>query len=186
MPENMEYRVATAGDIPALEWLIPLSARGLQAGCYTAEQIEGAIGTVFGVDSQLIRDGTYFVALDGGTIVGGGGWSKRKALYGSDRARQSEDPLRDPRAEPAMIRAFFVHPDFARRGLGKKFLQLCETAAAAAGFRDIEIVATLPGERLYAACGYAVVKRFDIELANRALMPVVTMRKIRANPEQSS
>ena len=114
------FRLATLADIPALEALIPLSARTLQLGCYTAAQIEGSLGSVFGVDTQLIRDATFFVAVDSSAtacpapIVGCGGWSQRKTLYGGDRGKTGPDPLRDPATEPAMIRAFFVHPDFAR------------------------------------------------------------------------
>ena len=174
---RIEYRVAQMPDIPALEALIPLSARELQSSYYTREQIDGAIGTVFGVDTQLIKDGTYFVAIADGRIVGCGGWSKRKTLYGGDKARKAEDPLRDPRTEPAMIRAFFVHPNFARRGIGREFIRLSEAAALAAGFGRIDIVATLAGEPLYASCGYAVVERFYITLANGALMPAVRMKR---------
>lgn len=174
---TLTYRLATLDDIPALEELIPLSARKLQVGFYTEAQIEGAIGTVFGVDSQLIRDGTYFVAVDGARIVGCGGWSKRKTLYGGDRGKAAVDPLRDPATEPAMIRAFFIHPDFARRGIGRKIMELSEAAALAAGFRQIDIVATLAGEPLYAAFQYEGVERFEIPLPNGAVMPVVRMRK---------
>lgn len=174
---RIEYRAAQMPDIPALEELIPLSARELQSSYYAREQIDGAIGTVFGVDTQLIKDGTYFVAIAEGRIVGCGGWSKRKTLYGGDRARKVEDPLRDPRTEPAMIRAFFVHPSFARRGIGREFIRLSETAAFVSGFRRIDIIATLAGEPFYASCGYSVVERFDITLANGVLMPVVRMKR---------
>ena len=173
----IEYRVALLADITALDELIPLSARRLQSNYYSAEQLDGAIGTVFGVDSQLIKDGTYFVAITDGKIVGCGGWSKRKTLYGGDKGKAGDDPLRDPLTEPAMIRAFFVHPDFARRGIGREFLRLSEAAVLAAGFCGIEIVATLAGEPLYAACGYVVVERYDIKLVNGASMPVVRMKR---------
>jgi GNAT superfamily N-acetyltransferase len=176
------YRLATLADVSALEELIPLSARALQLGYYTSAQIEGALGTVFGVDSQLIRDGTYFVAIDADSglsrIVGCGGWSQRKTLYGGDRGKSGADPLRDPATEPAMIRAFFVHPDYARRGIGRRIMELSEGAARAAGFRSIEIVATLPGEPLYASFAYGAVERFDIALSNGATLPVVRMRKL--------
>ena len=171
------YRVARLTDIPALDELIPLSARRLQCNYYSAEQLDGAIGTVFGVDTQLIKDGTYFVAIVEGKIVGCGGWSKRKTLYGGDKGKTGDDPLRDPLTEPAMIRAFFVHPDFARRGIGREFLRLSEAAAIATGFRGIEIVATLAGEPLYTSCGYEVVKRYEITLVNGATMPVVRMKR---------
>jgi GNAT superfamily N-acetyltransferase len=173
---RIEFRVAHLGDVPAIEKLIPASARGLRGSYYLPEQTEGAIGTVFGVDTQLIRDGTYFVATADARIVGCGGWSKRKTSYGGDSAKRGDDPLRDPGCEPAMIRAFFVHPEFARRGIGREILRLSETAARAAGFRDLEIVATLPGEPLYRACGYVAVRRFEIPLTNGASLPVVQMK----------
>lgn len=171
------YRLATLADVPALEALIPLSARQLQTAHYTPAQIEGAIGTVFGVDSQLIRDGTYFVAEADRRLVGCGGWSRRKTLYGGDRAKTAPDPLRDPATEPAMIRAFFVHPDYARRGIGRRIMELSEAGATAAGFKTIEIVATLPGVPLYASFHYESVERFEITLPNGATMPVERMRK---------
>lgn len=178
------YRLATLADIPALEALIPLSARTLQLGYYTAAQIEAALGTVFGVDTQLIRDGTYFVAVatDPATaaerLVGCGGWSQRKTLYGGDRGKSGADPLRDPATEPAMIRAFFVHPDHARRGIGRRLMELSEAGARAAGFRSIEIIATLPGEPLYTAFAYAAVERFALTLPDGTPLPVVRLRKL--------
>ena len=180
------YRLATLADIPALEELIPLSARKLQTNHYTPAQIEAALGTVFGVDTQLIRDATYFVAFDfsaatsSGRIVGCGGWSRRKSLYGGDRGKLTADPLRDPATEPAMIRAFFVHPDYARRGIGRRIMELSEAAALAAGFRSIEIIATLPGEPLYATFAYTGFERFAIALPHGETMPVVRMRKLPA------
>ena len=189
---NPTYRLASLADVPALEELIPLSARTLQLGYYTAAQIEAALGTVFGVDTQLIRDGTYYVAVavavavapDPATaaerIVGCGGWSQRKTLYGGDRGKTGADPLRDPATEPAMIRAFFVHPDFARRGIGRRLKELSEAGARAAGFRSIEIVATLPGEPLYATFGYSAVERFDLTLPDGTPLPVVRLRKLPA------
>ena len=174
---QIEYRVARLADVPAIEALIPLSARTLQRAFYSTEQLDGAIGTVFGVDTQLIRDGTYIVALADGAVVGCGGWSRRKTPYGGDRAKKAEDPLRDPHLEPAMIRAFFVHPDFARRGIGREFIRLSDAAALAAGFRDIEIIATLAGEPLYAACGYIAMERHSIELVNGLRMIVVRMKR---------
>ena len=176
-PVPIEHRLASLSDISSLEELIPLSARKLQAGYYSRDQIESAIGTVFGVDRQLIKDGTYFVAVENMVIVGAGGWSKRKTLYGGDHGRKAEDPLRDPATEPAMIRAFFVHPDHARRGIGRRLLELSEQGAALAGFTRLEIIATLSGEPLYTSLGYDIVERFDIVLANRVSMPVVRMKK---------
>ncbi len=173
----IEYRLAEISDVAALEPLIAESARGLRGSFYSAAQVDGAIGDVFGVDSQLIKDRTYFVALAGPRLVGCGGWSRRKSLYGGDHARSGEDPLRLPGRDPAMIRAFFVHPEFARHGIGRELLRRSEVAARAAGFDDIEIVATLPGEPLYATCGFTVVQRRDIPLSNGEILPVVRMRR---------
>jgi GNAT superfamily N-acetyltransferase len=170
-------RIATNDDIPALEVLIPLSVRTLQAPYYSSTQREAALGPVFGVDRQLIRDGTYFVAVAGKEIVGCGGWSRRDSHYGSDSARTSEDRLLDPARDPARIRAFFVHPGWARRGIGREILLLCEEAIAAAGFRKATMVATLAGEPLYARFGYAEEERFEIRLATGGMLPVVRMGK---------
>jgi GNAT superfamily N-acetyltransferase len=174
---SLTYRLAKLSDIPALEDLIALSTHTLQAAYYSPQQIAGALGTVFGVDSQLIHDGTYFVAETGSIPVACGGWSRRKTLYGGDQSKTGPDPLRDPQTEPAMVRAFFVHPDHARHGIGRRLLQLCEDAACQAGFQRLEMIATLAGEPLYHACGYAFLERFDIPLANGHPMPVVRMGK---------
>ncbi len=175
---TLRIRLAQTSDIPRLEELIPLSARRLQAAYYSSEQIEGALGTVFGVDSQLILDGTYFVAEEGGQIVGCGGWSKRNTLFGSDGGKaNSEDVLLNPARDPARIRAFFVHPDWSRRGIGSRIIQACEDAAIQARFSTIELVATLAGEPLYAAFAYKAIERFEISLPNGMLLPVVRMAK---------
>ena len=177
----MQIRLATAADVAVLEELIGLSVRTLQAEDYSPAQIDGALGTVFGVDSQLISDGTYFVAesaLDGRrTIVGCGGWSKRKTLFGGDHKPGREDVLLDPLHDAAKIRAFFVHPGWARRGIGSGILGACESAAMAAGFGGFELGATLTGERLYAARGYSVIERIDVPLANGTALPVIRMSK---------
>ncbi len=174
----MILRRATAADIPALEALIPLSARTLQAAYYSPAQIEAALGPVFGVDRQLISDATYFVVEEGGQIVGCGGWSKRKTLFGGDEGRSADEESRlDPHRDPARIRAFFVHPDWARRGIGRQLMEACERAATAAGFRTLELVATLSGEPLYAAFSFRVVERYEIPLPNGLTLPVVRMLK---------
>lgn len=177
VPADVRFRPAHLGDVPELSALIALSARVLQSEAYTAKQLDGAIGTIFGVDTQLIRDGTYFVAETAGRIVGCGGWSRRAATCGGDGAKRGDDRLRDPAADPAMIRAFFVHPDFARRGIGRELLRRSEVAAWAAGFRDIEIMATLAGVPLYVAGGYTAVEHVVIDLVNGATLPVVRMRR---------
>ncbi len=173
----MLIRKATIEDIPTLERLIPRSARELSAGYYTSEQIEAAIVHVFGVDSQLILDGTYFVAEMEGRIVGCGGWSKRRTLYGGDQMKSAIDPLLDARTEPARIRAFFIDPQWARRGIGSQIIKACEEAARDAGFSALDLVATLPGEPLYKAFGYEVIERFDLALPDDVMLPLARMRK---------
>jgi len=174
---NWRLRLARMDDVPALEELVPLSVRTLQAAHYSPAQMEAALGPVFGVDRQLIADGTYFVAEDEGRIVGCGGWSMRKAVFGGDRARSGADERIDPAHDPARVRAFFIHPEFARRGIGKAILTACESAIIAAGFSKAELVATLAGEPLYDALGYEVLERYEVPLAGGITLPVVKMHK---------
>ena len=162
----------------ALEVLIPVSVRALQAPFYTTAQMEAALGPVFSVDRQIIRDGTYFVAESDGVIVGCGGWSRRCSLYGGDSGRSGEDALLDPQQDAARVRAFFVHPAWSRRGIGRSIMAACESAIIAAGFRTVDIVATLAGEPLYAAFGYSVVERCEIAMRDGLFLPVVRMTKI--------
>lgn len=170
-------RLARESDVPALEALIPLSVRALQAPYYSPAQIEAALGPVFGVDRQLIHDGTYFVVERDAVIVGCGGWSRRRSLYGGDGGRAGEDELLDPQRDAARVRAFFVHPDRARCGIGRSIMVACEQAIEQAGFRTVEIVATLAGEPLYAAFGYAVTERYEIPMAGGLNLPVVRMTR---------
>ena len=170
-------RIAVPSDIPALEDLITASASALQPQWYSAAQVAAALGPVFGVDRHLIADGTYFIVEQGSTIVGCGGWSRRSAVFGGDRARPGEDRYLDPTHEPARIRAFFVHPAWARRGIGRLLLVACEEALTTAGFTHVVMVATLAGEPLYAAHGYMVEERYEVLLSSQILLPVVRMSK---------
>jgi GNAT superfamily N-acetyltransferase len=178
----VRIRVATESDRPALSALIPASARGLSKGYYSDPQTESAILHVFGVDSRLIADGTYFAAEEEGRLVGCGGWSRRRTLYGGDQMKDGEDPLLDPAAEPARIRAFFVHPDFARRGIGSTILRACMDAARAAGFRRVTLASTLPGVPFYRALGFAEHERFDIPLPDGLTLPVIRMERDVGSP----
>ena len=171
-------RLAREDDIPALEALIPVSVRALQAPHYSPAQMEAALGTVFTIDHQLIRDRTYFVVEDDQRIVGCGGWSRRQSLHGGDRHEHGQDAELDPKQDAARIRAFFIHPQWARRGIGTSIMVASERALIAAGFRKVDIVATLAGEPLYAAFGYEVVERYDIPMAGGLSLPVVRMRKL--------
>jgi GNAT superfamily N-acetyltransferase len=182
MPPAFTLRLATEDDIPALHALIEASVRGLQAGDYTPAQIDGALGTVLGVDTQLIRDRTYFVAeaLDQNMkarSAGCGGWSMRKTLFGADRGPGRAPELLDPTVDGAKVRAIFVHPDFARQGLGSLILAAVENAARAAGFRRFEMGSTLTGVPLYRLKGYIETERIAVPLANGEALPVVKMIK---------
>ncbi|OLC66069.1 MAG: GNAT family N-acetyltransferase [Betaproteobacteria bacterium 13_1_40CM_4_64_4] len=175
---DITLRLARSDDVSLLEALIALSARALQAATYSPAQIEGALGMVFAVDRQLIADETYFVAERNSELVGCGGWSRRKTLFGGDRGRSPPaDRLLDPSCDAARIRAFFVHPAYARRGIGRLMMSACERAAAQAGFRALELVATLAGEPLYAAFAFQVVERYGVALASGLSLPVVRMTK---------
>jgi GNAT superfamily N-acetyltransferase len=170
-------RLAQEADIPVLEELIPRSVRELQSEYYSRAQMDAAIGSVFGVDRQLIRDETYFVVEFENEIAGCGGWSKRKKLFGSDALGASEHGLLDPKTDAARIRAFFIHPEFARRGIARAILLACEKAMCVADFTSAEMVATLPGEPFYAAFGYAAHERYEIPMTNNLTLPVVRMSK---------
>jgi N-acetylglutamate synthase-like GNAT family acetyltransferase len=174
---GLRVRQATRADVPAIEELIARSARALSDGYYTATQIESLLHFVFGTDSQLIDDGTYFVVQRNQQLLGAGGWSRRRTLFGGDRMKEGEDPILDPRSEPARIRAFFVHPAAARQGLGRRLLEECQRAAAAAGFRTLTLVATLPGEPLYQALGFTVTERFQLRLPDQVEVPVARMSR---------
>lgn len=171
----MTLRVATTADVPALQELILASVRGLSTGFYTPAQVEAALERVFGVDSQLIADGTYYV-IDGAMgPAAAGGWSGRRTLYGGDQAKDEDDRALDPGTEAARIRAFFVHPDHARHGLARRLYTECEHAARSAGFRRFELMATSPGEPLYVALGFTVVERIVLSLADGIAVPFARM-----------
>ena len=190
---SIRIRPATYEEVTALRELIAASVRQLQAHDYTEEQREAALRTVFGVDSQLIADGTYLVAdassiasgagdnagnkSDKPAIAGCGGWSKRKTLFGGDQWSAREDSLLDPTRDAAKIRAFFIHPAWARQGIGTLILDACENAARAAGFTRFEMGATLTGVKLFSVKGYAPVKRMDVPLDDGEVLPIVQMEK---------
>jgi GNAT superfamily N-acetyltransferase len=178
---NVRIRKAVAADVPKLREVIEASVRGLQARDYSPAQIEGALKSVYGVDSQLIADGTYFAVetenATGLTIVACGGWSKRRTLYGGDQFAAREDSLLDPVRDAAKIRAFFVHPEWARRGIGRMILEACEKAALAAGFTRIEMGATLSGVPFYRAMGYIEIEKQAAPLGNGETLAIVKMAK---------
>jgi GNAT superfamily N-acetyltransferase len=180
--QGLTLRLATREDIPALRELIATSVRILQRADYSPEQLEAALGTVYGVDTQLIVDRSYYVvepttADTKGEIVACGGWSKRKTLFGSDQGPNRDSSLLDPARDAAKIRAFFVHPDWVRRGLATRILRACEEAAYAQGFRRFEMGATLTGVPMYAACGYTKDETLETPMADGLSLTVVRMSK---------
>jgi GNAT superfamily N-acetyltransferase len=183
-PASISLRLATLEDVPALREVIEASVRGLQAADYTPAQIDAALRSVYGVDTQLIADGTYSVAEarqpegdDGPVIVGCGGWSKRKTLFGGDQWALRQDDLLDPKRDAAKIRAFFVHPAWVRRGIGAMILEACEKAAKKAGFKRLEMGATLSGVAFYKAKGYAAVEDLEVPMCDGQTLPIVRMAK---------
>jgi len=179
---KVRIRNATPVDIPRLREVIEASVRGLQTDDYSPAQIDGALQSVYGVDTQLIADKTYFVAEvpEPGPkphIVACGGWSKRKTLYGGDQYAGREDSLLDPRHDAGKIRAFFVHPEWVRRGIGGMILEACENAAIAGGFARLEMGATLSGVAFYRAKGYVELERQVVPLSNGESLPIVRMAK---------
>jgi GNAT superfamily N-acetyltransferase len=174
---GFSLRKATLDDRPVLEDLIAVSARGLSRPDYTDSQVEAALGSAFGVDSELIRDGTYLVAEAEGELVGCGGWSRRATLFGSDAQPGRRSELLDPTRDAARIRAFFVHPAWARRGIGRAILERCEAEARAEGFRAAELLATLPGHRFYRMLGYAGDERVQHSLRDGITIDFIPMRK---------
>ncbi|MGH7621369.1 MAG: GNAT family N-acetyltransferase [Gemmatimonadaceae bacterium] len=174
---RLTVRVAATADVPALQVLIGLSVRGLSVGFYNDAQVEAAMTDVFGVDTQLIADGTYYVIDGPAGPVAAGGWSARRTLYGGDQLKPADDPMLDPAADAARIRAFFVHPEWARRGLARQLYSACERAAAAAKFRRFELMATLPGEPLYRALGFTPIEQVVLTLGQGVALPLVRMTR---------
>lgn len=171
-------RLATSADVPALHALIEASVRGLMTRDYSAAELEGALGVLLGVDTQLIGDGTYFVSeAEDGSLAGCGGWSKRKTLFGADHRADRDAALLDPAHDAAKIRAFFVHPAWARRGVGSAILDACEQAARAAGFHRFEMGATLSGVPLYRARGYVEIERITVPMSNGESLAILRMAK---------
>jgi GNAT superfamily N-acetyltransferase len=177
MLTNMEFtsRVATREDLPGLQPVIEAAIGELQKGFLDAAQIESS-RSIMGLDTQLIDDGTYFVVEAGGRFAGCGGWSRRATLYGGDHSAGRDAALLDPAVEPAKVRAMYTHPDFARRGVGRLILGLCEDAARVEGFRVLDLMGTMAGRPLYASAGFRVVEHLS-DAAGGTPVPLVRMRK---------
>jgi GNAT superfamily N-acetyltransferase len=173
-------RLATLDDVEQLRGVIEASVRELSKGFYSEAQIEASLIDVFGVDTQLISDGTYFVAVEeaGSWIAGCGGWSRRGTLFGGDQTKAGRpDVLLDPAKDAARIRAFYVRPDRVRRGIGRQILRACKQAAVAEGFLRLELVATLPGVPLYEAMGFERIGSIEIPMRDGLTLPAVLMGK---------
>jgi GNAT superfamily N-acetyltransferase len=175
--EPFAVRAAHRNDIAEIQRLIERSVRALSVGYYDDAQIESALGFMFGVDSQLVDDGTYHVIEVGGALVAAGGWSRRRTLFGGDQWKHGADEPLDPAREPARIRAFFVDPSWSRRGLGRALFDSCRRDASAAGFRRLELMATLPGEPLYRTLGFAADERIELTLPDGVKVPLVRMSR---------
>ena len=174
---SISLRKATPADVPLLKELIARSARGLSTDDYRPAQVEGALRGAFGVDSQLLKDQTYFVAEENGVIIGCGGWSYRATLFGGDSRSERDPSSLDPKTQAAKIRAFFVDPAQARRGIGTMLLERCEQEAKSRGFSQVELMATLPGVKLYAARGYVGTQRVSYDVGSGESIEFLPMRK---------
>ncbi len=180
------FRLATEADVPAVRRLIETSVRGLSEPLYSRQQVDSALRYLLGPDSQLIADGTYYLADVGGEVIASGGWSRRQTMHGGNQFKHGEDPLLDPAREPARLRAFFVDPRWARRGIGGFMFHVCSTAARAAGFRELELTATLPGEQLYSTLGFTVVERGAVTMPDGVALETALMRRsLAATPSES-
>ena len=174
----INIRLANIDDVKTLSELITVSARELSRDIYSDQEIEGAIKYVFGVDTELVKDMTYFVIEKDGEIAGCGGWSKRKTLFGGNQFSGREEPeYLDPLKDAAKIRAFFIHPKFARQGLGSMLLKHCEREAHLNGFTQLEMMATLPGVKLYTTLAYKAVSDKVVMLPNNVPLRFVRMIK---------
>jgi GNAT superfamily N-acetyltransferase len=171
----MTHRLATPDDLPALAAIMDAAIRDLQAAFLDPDQI-AASRTIMGLDAQLIDDRTYFVVEIDGAIAGCGGWSRRETMYGGDHTPGRSPALLNPATDAARVRAMYTRPGYARRGVGRRILALCEAAARAEGFERVELVATLAGEPLYRACGYEEIERFA-DARGGAPVPLVRMGK---------
>lgn len=173
----LRLRLAQPADLPALTAVMDVAIGELQRGFLTPEEIS-ASRAVMGIDTQLVRDGTYFVAEIDGVLAGCGGWSRRATLYGGDHSAQLRDAaLLDPARDSARVRAMYTHPAFTRRGVGRAVLAASEAAAFAAGFKSVELMATLAGEPLYRSYGYVEVERTTSPAIDGVRVPLVRMRK---------
>lgn len=172
----MTHRLATVADLPALRELMHASIRELIGALLDRPRAEASF-EMMGLDTQLIEDGTYFVVEHDDRLVGCGGWSRRATLLGGDHSAGRDARLLDPASEAARVRAMYTHPDFVRRGVGRRVLSLCEAAAAREGFRSLELVATVAGEPLYLACGFSIVERIEVPTSRGVTIPCARMTK---------
>ncbi|MEB3702238.1 GNAT family N-acetyltransferase [Candidatus Bealeia paramacronuclearis] len=175
--DSFVLRPAQLNDIRKLNSLIQVSARGLNQNHYTHAQVDSLIRYVFGVDTELIADQTYYVIEENGKFSACGGWSQRKTLFGSDKCASRKNGYLDPKTDPAKIRAFFVHPDFGRKGLGNRLMIQCEEAVKKAGFCETELMSTLPGLAFYRAHGYVGDQFVDYPLPDGVIVQFVKMGK---------
>ncbi len=189
MPDDFPIRRAVPADVEPLRALIRESVVGLGGRDYSVEQLASALTHLFGVDTRLIDDGTYFVVEHPGLSgpVACGGWSRRRTLFGGDQYAERSDDRLDPRTEAARIRAFFVHPEYARRGIGARLIDACERAARAEGFRRMELMATLTGIPLYERRGFVARERVELVLPDGISFPLVRMdRPLSGNAGQGA
>jgi GNAT superfamily N-acetyltransferase len=176
MGQPFNLRPARESDVASLRPLMDRAIRALLSPYLPSAAVEASF-EIMGLDTQLISDGTYFVAEERGRIIGCGGWSRRATLFGGDHAAGRSATLLDPKTEPARVRAMYTDPDHVRRGIGRAVLDACEAAAAEEGFTRVQLAATLAGDPLYRACGYEVIEPFSAITSNGVEIPLLRMEK---------
>jgi GNAT superfamily N-acetyltransferase len=176
MAPALTHRLAVLEDVPVLKPLMEAAIGELLKPFLPAEQVAASFA-VMGLDTQLIKDRTYFVIETESRIAGCGGWSRRATLFGGDHSGGRDAALLDPAKDAARVRAMYTHPDFTRRGIGRLVLELCETAAARDGFRRVELAATMAGVPLYRACGYTDIEAFESDTPSGVKVPLIRMGK---------
>lgn len=180
---DLSFRLAKVSELQELSRLMDASIRAFIGARLDSARVEASFD-IMGLDTQLIEDGTYFVVQCGDRIAGCGGWSRRATLFGGDHSDGRDARLLDPATEPARVRAMYTHPDFARRGVGRLVLSLCEGAAGREGFRSLELAATVAGEPLYLACGFSILERLEVPTSKGVTVPLARMTKqLRGRPD---
>jgi len=173
---ELNIKQATLDDSEDIMALMALSMREILPRFLDEEQVKRSDASM-GIDRELIADGTYYLVYIDEVLVGCGGWSARRTLYGGDNAAKRDSAMADPETEAAKVRAMYTHPDYTRRGIGQALIRKSEVEAKAAGFSRVELGSTAPGLPFYKRCGYAVIEDVSVTDEDGITVPVILMSK---------